>query len=60
MVKKIEEEENYDDEITELDLIYELSDRLDALIEVLIDKKMINEKEFNKKLDEIINENNQE
>jgi len=59
MTKKMEDE-NYDEEITELDLIYELNDRFDALIELLIQKKVINEHEYNKKLNEIITENNQE
>lgn len=53
------EDENYDEEITELDLIYELNDRFDALIELLIEKKVISEHEYNKKLNEIINENNE-
>ncbi len=58
MTKKMEDE-NYDEEITELDLIYELNDRFDALIELLIEKKVINENEYNKKLNEIITENNE-
>ena len=53
------EDENYDEEITELDLIYELNDRFDALIELLIEKKVISEHEYNKKLNEIITENNE-
>jgi len=58
MTKKMEDE-NYDEEITELDLIYELNDRFDALIELLIEKKVISEHEYNKKLNEIITENNE-
>ncbi len=58
MTKKMEDE-NYDEEITELDLIYELNDRFDALIELLIEKKVINENEYNKTLNEIITENNE-
>lgn len=58
MTKKIETEETYEDEVTELDLIYELNDRFDALIELLLEKKIISEKEYNKKLDELINQNN--
>jgi len=57
MTKKIEEEDyEQDQEVTELDLIYELNDRFDALIELLMEKKIITEKEYNEKLDEIINE----
>ena len=58
MTKKMEDE-NYDEEITELDLIYELNDRFAALIELLIEKKVISEHEYNKKLNEIITENNE-
>ncbi len=53
MTKKIEEEESYEQEVSELDLIYELNDRFDALIELLIEKKVISEKEYNKKLEEV-------
>ena len=59
MTKKNEKpQEEYEQEVTELDLIYELNDRFDALIELLIETKVINENEYNKKLNDIINENN--
>jgi hypothetical protein len=45
------------DDVSELDLIFETNDRLDALIELMIEKKVITEDEYNKKVMEIIEEN---
>lgn len=45
------------EEVTELDLIYEANDRIDAVIELLIEKNIFSEHEFNKKLDEIYEAN---
>ncbi len=49
-------EENYED-VTELDLIYESHDKVDALIELLIEKGIISQEEYETKLIEIIGEN---
>jgi len=43
-------------EVTEMDLIYDAHDRLDALIELLVEKKVITQKEFEKKLDDMYDE----
>ncbi len=48
---KIEIEEDYED-VTQLDLIYEAHDKLDALIELLIEKKIISQEEYENKLNE--------
>jgi len=40
-------------EVTEMDLIYDAHDRLDSLLELLIEKKIITQREFEKKLDEM-------
>ena len=49
-------EENFED-VTELDLIYESHDKVDALIELLIEKGVISQEEYEKKLVEVIGEN---
>jgi hypothetical protein len=49
-------EENYED-VTELDLIYESHDKVDALIELLIEKGVISQAEYEKKLVQLIGEN---
>lgn len=49
--------ENEDIEVSEMDLIYESHDRIDALIELLVDKGVITQPEFEKKLDKIYEEN---
>jgi len=40
--------------VTELDLIYEAHDKVDVLIELLIDKGVITLDEYNQKLEEYI------
>jgi hypothetical protein len=45
------------EEVNELDVIYEAHDRIDALIELLIEKKVFSEKEFENKLSEIYKKN---
>lgn len=52
-------EENVDD-VTEMDLIYEAHDRLDALIELMIQKGVFSEEEFEKKLEDVYSENYEE
>ncbi len=42
-------EDNFE-EVTELDLIYESHDKIDALIDLLIEKGIINEDEYEEKL----------
>jgi len=44
-------EEDFE-EVTELDLIYEAHDKIDALIDLLIEKGVISESEYEKKLEE--------
>jgi hypothetical protein len=44
-------------EVNELDIIYEAHDRIDALIELLIEKGIFTQKEYEKKLDEIFEKN---
>lgn len=44
-----------DIEVTELDLIYEAHDRVDALLELLIEKGIITEEEYESKLEELLN-----
>lgn len=44
-------------EVSELDLIYEANDRIDALIELLVEKEVISEHEYTKKLDEVYERN---
>jgi len=46
-------------EVTELDLIYDSHDRIDALIELLIKKEVITQDEYNHMLDKIY-ENNED
>lgn len=41
-------------EVTEMDLIYETNDRLDALIELLVEKKVFTEGEYNRKLQSLL------
>jgi hypothetical protein len=43
-------EENYED-VTEMDLIFEAHDKLDILIELLIEKGVISKEEYERKLD---------
>ncbi|MCA9495351.1 MAG: hypothetical protein KC589_00265 [Nanoarchaeota archaeon] len=45
------------EDVTEIDLIYENSDRIDALVELLIEKGIISEGEYNTKLEEVIERN---
>ncbi|MCA9459051.1 MAG: hypothetical protein KC550_00720 [Nanoarchaeota archaeon] len=45
------------EDINEIDLIYENSDRIDALVELLIAKGVISEEEYNSKLEEVIERN---
>lgn len=42
------------EEVTELDLIYESHDKVDALIELLIEKNIITKAEYEKKLEEYV------
>lgn len=42
------------EEVTELDLIYESHDKVDALIELLIEKNIITKEEYEKKLEEYV------
>lgn len=49
-------EENYD-EVTELDLIYESHDKVDALIDLLIEKRVISQEEYEEKLAQVIEAN---
>lgn len=44
-------------DMSELDLVYEAYDRTDALIELLIEKGIISEEEFEAKLEEVIERN---
>lgn len=46
-----------DIEVTELDIIYEAHDRLDALLELLVEKGVISEEEYENKLEEVIQRN---
>lgn len=41
-------------EVTEMDLIYESHDKIDALIELLVEKGIFEQHEYNNKLDELI------
>lgn len=56
MVKKQfeDEDDSTGQQVSEMDLIFETNDRLDALLELLIEKKIIAKHEFESKLDEII------
>lgn len=55
--KENKKEENYEnEEVDEYDLIYEAHLKIDALIDLLIEKKLINEKEFEDKLDQLMEE----
>ena len=49
-------EENYE-EVTELDLIYESHDKVDALIDLLIEKGVITQDEYEEKLAKVIEAN---
>ncbi len=53
------EETNIED-VTEMDLVYEAHDRLDALIELLIEKEVFTEAEFEEKLERVYSENYEE
>ena len=44
------------EDVTELDLIYETNDRLDALIELLMEKGVISAEEYEAKLEQIASE----
>ena len=44
-------------EVTELDLIYDSHDRIDALVELLIKKGVISQQEYDHMLDKIYEEN---
>ena len=44
-----------DIEVTEMDLIYESHDKIDALIELLVKKGVFEQHEYNQQLDELIN-----
>lgn len=50
--------ENFEsnEEYTAEDLLYDAHLKIDALIELLIDKGVITEEEFNNKLDELVEE----
>ncbi|MFW5705096.1 MAG: hypothetical protein ACOCXG_04620 [Nanoarchaeota archaeon] len=48
-----------DEEINEVDLIFETNDRLDALVELLVEKGVISEGDYYKKLQEIIDRNSE-
>lgn len=48
-------EENVD--LNEMDLIYEAYDRTDALLELLIEKGIITQEEYEEKLEEVIERN---
>ena len=53
--------EKYDEEdYTTEDLLYDAHLKIDALVELLINKKIISEEEFNKKLDELVEEDLEE
>lgn len=52
-------EENYD-EVTELDLIYESHDKVDALIDLLIEKGVITNEEYEARLAQVIEANEAE
>lgn len=47
-------------EVTEMDLIFEAHDRLDAMLELLIEKGVITQKEYEDKLDDIFDRNESE
>lgn len=49
------EENNMD--VNELDLVYEAYDRTDALLELLLEKGIISEEEFEAKLEEVVERN---
>ncbi|MDA3856487.1 MAG: hypothetical protein PF569_09605 [Candidatus Woesearchaeota archaeon] len=49
-------EENYE-EVTELDLIYESHDKVDALIDLLIEKGVIGQEEYEERLAQVIEAN---
>ena len=49
-------EENYE-EVTELDLIYESHDKVDALIDLLVEKGVITQEEYEEKLAKVIEAN---
>jgi hypothetical protein len=56
MVKKqfeTEDDESSTQDVSEMDLIFETNDRLDALLELLIEKKIISKHELEKKVAEI-------
>ncbi len=52
--------ESNEEEYTAEDLLYDAHLKIDALIELLIDKGVISEEEFNKKLDELVDEDLEE
>lgn len=48
------------EEVTEMDLIFEAHDKIDALIELLIETGVISQESYEKKLEEIFNRNEED
>ncbi len=59
-IKMSNENLESNEEYTAEDLLYDAHLKIDALIELLIDKGVIKEEEFNKKLDELVEEDLEE
>ncbi|HDP73974.1 MAG TPA: hypothetical protein ENN46_03415 [Candidatus Woesearchaeota archaeon] len=62
--EKIKEEESFEEgneeEFSTEDLVYDAHLKIDALIDLLIEKQIITEEEFNAKLDKIVEEDFEE
>ncbi|MDK2849479.1 MAG: hypothetical protein PWP03_431 [Candidatus Woesearchaeota archaeon] len=56
IIKMANENFESNEEYTAEDLLYDAHLKIDALIELLIDKGVITEEEFNNKLDELVEE----
>lgn len=57
MASEKNKKEDFDDEeMTMEDLVYEAHLKIDALIDILIEKKVLTEEELNDKMDEFIEE----
>jgi hypothetical protein len=53
-------EEGSEDEFSTEDLVYDAHLKIDALIDLLVEKEIITEEEFNAKLDKIVEEDFEE